>query len=759
MTYNTGNPIGSTDARDRLDNSENMDILENSTTLNYHADRLGTMRKTRKGMELEHDNQITAHEAEHDAQISAHEAEHDAQMLSFENDFDGRLAGMAFTRVGTFTTGATLTDMRQTLLWEVSQGGDGHEYGWAGAFSPSGKVVAAGSSPTPVSAGNWVDRTEGTLRGDLTNSVMSLINGRFALRDFLSVWDFNTDTNTDTEMMQSALTYAQSLAYPVSLVITKSIQLTSDVTCIKDDLSIVGFGGAKIIFDGGIIKFGNHSVDSNGYFTTTAPQNKNLTISGLTCTSSTQNTNSVFISIVGYDNTTVTESRFDNFKIEGLYFGCGNRNIKVDSTCFDATGSTAESKGLTILHFSPDYANGIPISLTTFLQVESTPSTFSSDITITCCNFVKTRCQLSNIRRASISGNNFKDITSRGINCSPHIYDVVIDGNIFELSATASTGVNLAHLAKNVTISNNIFTGSDSGSARCINVYYQASAYIKGNRFNSATTNTITCNTASKVEISGNTFQSKNLEGNDVYITSKDFYASDATVGSLVSDATVNTFAVIKDNVFLAPKARPIYIKGEMATSNSNPIPISGTYIGKNVFYDYSKSRVSYGDAVVRVDSIGGAVSDISLMIQKLSRTSTSVAEISPAWGYYSSTSSGGSISFRDVEENSAEFLVTFSAGKVTATRISGPQEITLTPSFPSNLVGLVGLEARCATGIASVSLDFTRTNSLGAGSASIFAYPSTTPFFKVFDYAGAQIALSTANGSMYCKVRYNSLG
>ena len=91
-TYNTGNPIGSTDARDRLDNSENMDILENSTTLDAHPDRLGVLRKTRKGMELEHDNQIAAHEAEHDNQVQ-----------SFENDFDSRLAGMAFTRVETLS--------------------------------------------------------------------------------------------------------------------------------------------------------------------------------------------------------------------------------------------------------------------------------------------------------------------------------------------------------------------------------------------------------------------------------------------------------------------------------------------------------------------------------------------------------------------------------------------------------------------------------------------------------------------------------
>lgn len=184
-TYNTGNPIGSTDARDRLDNSENMDILENSTTLNEHADRLGTMRKTRKGMELEHDNQISAHESEHDAQIaahetehdnqiSAHELEHDNQMQSFESDFDSRLAGMAFTRVGTFAAGYTLTDMRQTLLWEVSQGGDGHEYSWAGSFP---KVVAAATTPATsggVVAGAWVDRTDETLRGELVASGSSI---------------------------------------------------------------------------------------------------------------------------------------------------------------------------------------------------------------------------------------------------------------------------------------------------------------------------------------------------------------------------------------------------------------------------------------------------------------------------------------------------------------------------------------------------------------------------------------------------------
>ena len=175
-TYNTGNPIGSTDARDRLDNSENMDILENSTTKLTHPDRLGTLRKTRYGMEVQHDNQISAHKVEHDNQIAAHEVEHDAQMQVFESDFDGRLAGMAFTRVGSFTSGATLTDMRQVLIWEVSQGGDGHEYGWTGSFP---KVVAAGTTPETsggIGAGVWVDRTDVTLRDELINSKSVMVS-------------------------------------------------------------------------------------------------------------------------------------------------------------------------------------------------------------------------------------------------------------------------------------------------------------------------------------------------------------------------------------------------------------------------------------------------------------------------------------------------------------------------------------------------------------------------------------------------------
>ena len=119
-TYNTGNPIGSTDSRDRLDNSENFDIALNTHDATW-VDRLGVTR----------------------------------------DSFEGALSGLSFYRVGTFAAGYTLTNMRQTLEYS------GHEYSWDGTFP---KVVSAGATPTTsggIGAGAWVDRTDVALRGEI----------------------------------------------------------------------------------------------------------------------------------------------------------------------------------------------------------------------------------------------------------------------------------------------------------------------------------------------------------------------------------------------------------------------------------------------------------------------------------------------------------------------------------------------------------------------------------------------------------------
>ena len=85
-----------------------------------------------------------------------------------DDTFLERLLKMAFTPVGTFTSGATLTDARQTLLWEVSKGGDGRYYSWSGSFGTSGKIVTAGSTPSEP---KWVDRTDDSLRDEIRETV------------------------------------------------------------------------------------------------------------------------------------------------------------------------------------------------------------------------------------------------------------------------------------------------------------------------------------------------------------------------------------------------------------------------------------------------------------------------------------------------------------------------------------------------------------------------------------------------------------
>ena len=75
-TFNTGNPIGSTDARDRSDNSENLDYAVNSLSPTF-VDRLGATRDTLEGIYQK----------------------------------------SAYYRAGTFDSGYTLTNNRQTLAY------------------------------------------------------------------------------------------------------------------------------------------------------------------------------------------------------------------------------------------------------------------------------------------------------------------------------------------------------------------------------------------------------------------------------------------------------------------------------------------------------------------------------------------------------------------------------------------------------------------------------------------------------------------
>lgn len=68
----------------------------------------------------------------------------------------------------------TLTNVGQSLRWQLADGGDGHDYGWTGAFP---KTVSAGDTPTPLGAGGWVDRSDLTFQSTLAGAGGSLLVG------------------------------------------------------------------------------------------------------------------------------------------------------------------------------------------------------------------------------------------------------------------------------------------------------------------------------------------------------------------------------------------------------------------------------------------------------------------------------------------------------------------------------------------------------------------------------------------------------
>lgn len=202
MTFNTGNPIGSTDARDRSDNSENLDLAVNSLALTFE-DRLGVTRDTLEGIYQK----------------------------------------SAYYRAGTFDAGYTLTNNRQTLAY------GNVEYSWSGAFP---KVVAAGATPATsggIGAGAWVDRTDVTLRSELSSDSGAQMQSykrssvawsvRRTLQEILDATSIDL-TDVLPENIQTALDYCYALSEYSTVKLPKSLSLSDGLVVRVDKIKLVG---------------------------------------------------------------------------------------------------------------------------------------------------------------------------------------------------------------------------------------------------------------------------------------------------------------------------------------------------------------------------------------------------------------------------------------------------------------------------------------------------------------------------------------
>lgn len=143
-TYNTGNPLGSSAAKDLYDNAQNFDHLSNDQSNELWPDRFGNPRLTWHGMEIR---------------------------------YQEKLASMGWELIDSFQDGANLTRADEALRWKRPDG-DGEYYRWDGAFP---KVVPAGSTPDStggIGIGSWIGVGDASLRGDLSDDGgVYLVNG------------------------------------------------------------------------------------------------------------------------------------------------------------------------------------------------------------------------------------------------------------------------------------------------------------------------------------------------------------------------------------------------------------------------------------------------------------------------------------------------------------------------------------------------------------------------------------------------------
>lgn len=120
---------------------------------------------------------------------------------------------------GSFYFGGTLDSVDDVLFYE----GDGKYYSWSGAFP---KVVPAGSTPATsggVGAGAWVDRTDVSLRAEITPSVTEALRRSYADAGYNlvdgSFESGGTLTNTNDVLLHKASGIAYSWGWTLPITV------------------------------------------------------------------------------------------------------------------------------------------------------------------------------------------------------------------------------------------------------------------------------------------------------------------------------------------------------------------------------------------------------------------------------------------------------------------------------------------------------------------------------------------------------------
>ncbi|EPH3059707.1 TPA: hypothetical protein RFN03_003488 [Klebsiella aerogenes] len=250
-TYKTGNPLGSSAAKDLFDNAENLDFAVNSLTQAIWIDRLGKPRKSWFGME----------------------SAFLAQLASQEARFDAFIERSGYQVIGDYVDGPlTITDYNQLIrynneLWKLTAATD-LPYTTAGTTdetwnaSDSLHFVSVGDAALRQNLGS----DEEGLGADLVNTVLDISVGKYIQNASPRISDYKVTKGADATLA-FAKAFAKAAETTGVVIVDVSCLLTSTVVPenitvrISDYVTVTHPDNAPghmfILSDGAVIKGNN----------------------------------------------------------------------------------------------------------------------------------------------------------------------------------------------------------------------------------------------------------------------------------------------------------------------------------------------------------------------------------------------------------------------------------------------------------------------------------------------------------------------
>jgi hypothetical protein len=298
------------------------------------------------------------------------------------------------------------------------------------------------------------------------------------LRDTVSVKDFGAvgdGVTNDASAINKAITaaiangggtvYFPAGTYKCSTRIGTFVN-ANNITLLGYGAEIQNFAGINVA---GLLQFGNAALDVNGMYSVYATTVTNLSILGIKFTSSNvfnvtnpgRWSDQMPISINTAKNVVIRDCSFINQDFASVDFGAMCKNCIVDSCYFYSSQIDAGSANYGVRIFcygaSTSYQNGngdlSPTDLTTgILKVgyalvsDSSLSWGHENINVVNCQFEQMShgVMVSAARRGVISGNSFKNMTTRSISLTTYSQEYSCFGNIHYYDTTQQTSLSVS---------------------------------------------------------------------------------------------------------------------------------------------------------------------------------------------------------------------------------------------------------------------------------------------------------------------------